>query len=123
MKTAQDVCAFSNAVMAPALRREPWPTADQVIETKQEIFDGSFISVSRFATPEHRSQLKEGEALRQAVLHVFGGGTISCDVEMFSPFFRRNTKRWDVQTFAVDFRLAPESPAPGSVEDVYAGLK
>lgn len=125
MKTAQDVRAFSNAVMAPALRREPWPTAEQVIETKHEIttFDGSLISVSRFATPEHRSQLKEGEALRPAVLHVFGGGMISCGVEIFSPFFRRNTKRWDIQTFAVDYRLAPESPAPGPVEDVYAALK
>lgn len=125
MKTAQDVRAFSNAVMAPALRREPWPTAEQVIETKHEIttFDGSLISVSRFATPEHRSQPKEGEALRPAVLHVFGGGMISCDVEIFSPFFRRNTKRWDIQTFAVDYRLAPESPAPGPVEDVYAALK
>lgn len=125
MKTAQDVRAFSNVVIRMALGREPDPAPEEVIETKHEIttFDGSSISVSRFATPEHRSQLKEGEALRPAVLHVFGGGMISCSVEIFTPFFRRNTKRWDVQTFAVDYRVAPENPAPGPVEDVYAALK
>lgn len=125
MKTAQDVRAFSGAIMTMALGREPYPTDEQVMETKHEIttFDGSSITVSRFATPEHRSRLSEGEALRPAVLHVFGGGMISCSVEVFTPFFRRNTKRWDVQTFAVDYRVAPESPAPGPVEDVYAALK
>lgn len=125
MKTAQDVRAFSSALMRMAIGREPQPAAEQVIETKHEIttFDGASISVSRFATPEHRGPLGEGEALRPAVLHVFGGGMISCNVEIFTPLFRRNTKRWDIQTFAVDYRVAPENPAPGPVEDVYVALK
>ncbi|KAL1855375.1 hypothetical protein Daus18300_011093 [Diaporthe australafricana] len=125
MKTAQDVRAFGDDLMSTIIRREPCLPAGQVIQTKHDIttFDGSIISVSRFATPEHRRQPGEGEALRSAVLHVFGGGMVGSNVEIFAPFFERNTKRWDVQTFAVDYRIAPGNPAPGQVEDVYAALK
>lgn len=125
MEPAHDVRAFGDALMSMAIRREPRLPAGQVIQTKHDItaFDGSTISVSRFATPEHRRRPKEGEALRSAVLHVFGGGMVGSNVEIFAPFFERNTKCWEVQTFAVDCRIAPENPAPGQVEDVYAALK
>ncbi|KAI3392610.1 hypothetical protein diail_5452 [Diaporthe ilicicola] len=125
MNTAQDIRAFSNAGMAITVRREHSVPAEQVIQAKHDIttFDGSTVNISRFATPEHRNQPKEGEALRAAVLHVFGGGMNAGNVEIFAPFFRRNTRRWDVQTFAVDYRTAPENPAPGPVEGVYAASR
>ena len=108
-----------------ALGREPYPTDEQVIEAKHKIItlDALSTTVSRLATSEHRSELEEGDALQPAVLHIFDGGMISWGVEIFTHFFRRNTSRWDVQAFAVDYRASPENPAPGPVEDVYAALK
>lgn len=127
MKTGQDLRVFSNPLIKATIAKEcsPFPAPDEpVTETKVEVesFDGAKISVSRFAQAKHRRPLKEGEALRAAVYHVHGGGMVAGSVEIFAPQFRRNAVTWDVQVFAVEYRLAPENPAPGPVEDALAGL-
>ena len=48
---------------------------------------------------------------------------VCCDVAMYRPMIRHYVDLWGIQVFAVDYRLAPESPAPGPVEDSYAALK
>lgn len=128
MKTGQDLRAFSNPLVAAALMKEcssfPAPD-DPVTETRVEVesFDGAKITVSRFAQGKHRAALKEGEALRPAVYSIHGGGMVSGSIEIYAPQFRRNAAMWDVQIFAVGYRVAPENPAPGPVEDAFAGLK
>lgn len=128
MKTAQDFRAFSDPIIKAIIAKEcsSFPAPDEpVTETKVEVksFDGAKISVSRFAQAKHRRPLKEGEAPRAAVYHVHGGGMVAGSVEIFAPQSRRNVAMWDVQVFAVEYRLAPENPAPGPVEDAFAGLR
>lgn len=100
-------------------------SSGQFSETKTEVtsFDGAAITLWRFAKPEHRAPLAAGEPLRPAVLAIHGGAMVCNDVAIFASQFRQNVDRWGVQIFAVDYRLAPESPAPGPVEDSYAALK
>lgn len=98
------------------------PPADPIIETKTEIqtFDGATITMTRFAQQHHHTT---GAPLRPAVYHIHGGGLIAGRVENFAPAHRQNVVSWDVQIFAIGYRLAPENPAPGPVEDAFAGLK
>lgn len=128
IETGLDLRAFGNPLMKTAIAKEcstyPQPQ-EPVTETTVEVesFDGIKISVSRFAQEKHRAPLKEGEPLRAAVYHIHGGGMVAGDVDIFRPQFVRNTDSWDIQTFAVDYRVAPENRAPGPVEDSFAGLK
>lgn len=98
--------------------------ADPVAETKIDIrtFDGATITLARFAQAHHLHRAT-GAALRPAVYHIHGGGMVAGRVEHFAPTHKQTVASWDVQVFAIDYRLAPESPAPGPVEDAFAGLK
>lgn len=104
-------------------RSLPYP--QEIQETKFEIesLDGARIGVSRFATSEQVASPGEGEPLRPAVLNIHGGGMVSCSVEIFAPAIARSATRAGVQMFAVDYRLAPEHPAPAAVGDCYAALR
>lgn len=128
MTTAYDLRAFSDPLMKVAIINEvsAYPTPEEpIIETKVEIktFDGATITVSRFAQGKHSAPLQDGEALRPAVYHIHGGGMVCGSVDIFAPQLRRNVAMWDVQVFAVEYRVAPENPAPGPVEDSLAGLR
>lgn len=58
-----------------------------------------------------------------AVLHIHGGGYILGSPEM-SDLMNVNTARnVGCVVVSVDYRLAPETPHPGPVEDCYAGLR
>lgn len=98
---------------------------DTVLETTHAItsFDGADITVTRFATAGQRAPLGSSEAPRRAVLHIHGGGFVMGSVGMFTSYNKRNVLAWDTQVFAVGYRVAPENPAPGLVEDSYAALK
>lgn len=128
MHTAQEMRAFSDWILKLALEKEVAaypPPAEPVTETVTEIksFDGATITVSRFSQEKHRLPLEKGQQLHPAVYHVHGGGMIAGSVDIFGPQFKRNVALWGVQVFAVDYRVAPENPSPGPVEDAFAGLK
>jgi acetyl esterase len=57
-----------------------------------------------------------------AVYGVHGGGFISGDLETEHALNVRLARELVVVVVAVDYRLAPETPFPGPLEDVYAGL-
>lgn len=122
---AQELRDFAHSVMTELYPQEflkfPAP-ADPVTETQTDIktFDGATITLTRFAQSHHRAP---GQPLRPAVYHMHGGGMVAGTVPIWAPLFKRNVASWGVQVFAIDYRLAPESPAPGPVEDSYAGLK
>jgi acetyl esterase/lipase len=64
-----------------------------------------------------------GAAPRPAVLHVHGGGYITGTVaESMDPLQRLSTAH-DCVVVSVDYRLAPETHFPGSLEDNYAALR
>lgn len=60
---------------------------------------------------------------RPAVLHIHGGGMISGRAKNLTPFCQDLAARFDCLVVNVDYRLSPETPFPGPVEDLYAALK
>lgn len=112
------------ASLRPMLLLASYP--EDVEETKTELDspDGTHkFTVSRFATKEQRTAMKDGEPLRPAVLYLHGGGMVSCTVAIFRPAIARNVLATGVQHFAVDYPLAPEHPAPAAVNDCFAALQ
>lgn len=57
-----------------------------------------------------------------AILDVHGGGFIVGDAEMNDANNIETARELGVVVVSVDYRLAPETPYPGPVEDVYAAL-
>jgi triacylglycerol lipase len=63
------------------------------------------------------------KALRPALFHIHGGGYVLGDAAMMTPLNMARARSFDCVVVSVDYRLAPETPYPGPVEDCYAGLK
>lgn len=57
-----------------------------------------------------------------AVYNVHGGGFIAGDLETEHASNVKFARELGVVVVSVDYRLAPETPFPGGLEDVYAGL-
>ena len=62
------------------------------------------------------------KTVRPALFHIHGGGFILGDAAMMTPLSQARAKNLDCVVVSVDYRLAPEAPYPGPVEDCYAGL-
>ena len=60
---------------------------------------------------------------RPAILHVHGGGYVIGTPEINDGMNRAMCLEADCVIASVDYRLAPETTFPGSLEDCYAGLK
>jgi len=63
------------------------------------------------------------DARRPAILHIHGGGMISGRAKNLTPFCQDLAARFDCLVVNVDYRLSPETPFPGPLEDLYAALK
>lgn len=61
-------------------------------------------------------------AARPALLHIHAGGYIVGTAEMSTGVNRALVDALDCVIVSVDYRLAPETPHPGPVEDCYAAL-
>lgn len=55
--------------------------------------------------------------------YIHGGGMIFGDNRSALPAMLDHAERLDMAVVSVDYRLAPETPHPGPVEDCYAGLR
>ena len=66
-----------------------------------------------------RAERKAGGA---ALLWIHGGGYVLGVPEMDRAIFGRILDRLDIAIVAVDYRLAPETPFPGPLDDCYAAL-
>lgn len=60
---------------------------------------------------------------RPAYLNIHGGGYIMGVAELNGPSNMRLADELDCVIVSVEYRLAPETPAPGAVEDCYAALR
>jgi len=77
--------------------------------------DGDPTVPVRIYRPEQRSA-------PAAIYSVHGGGFIAGDLETEHALNVRLARELGVVVVSVDYRLAPETPFPGGLEDVYAGL-
>ena len=64
-----------------------------------------------------------GDRLRPAILHVHGGGFVLGDAKTSLSHLQEIAAALDCVIVTVDYRLAPETRFPGSLEDNYAGLR
>jgi acetyl esterase/lipase len=60
---------------------------------------------------------------RPVLLHIHGGGYVIGLPEMTALHHRGVVRELDCIVVSVDYRLAPETPYPGPLEDCYAALK
>ena len=63
------------------------------------------------------------DAVLPALLHIHGGGYIVGAPDMLDAEHREMAEDLGCAIFSVDYRLAPETPFPGAVEDCYATLR
>jgi len=77
--------------------------------------DGDPAVTVRIYRPEHPTP-------PAGVYSVHGGGFIAGDLETQHAASVRIARELGVVVVSVDYRLAPETPFPGPLEDVYAGL-
>src|SRR5258705_2037403 len=64
-----------------------------------------------------------GGAPRAAILYTHGGGFVLGDAKASLNAIQEVALALDCVIVTVEYRLAPETPFPGSLEDNYAGLK
>src|SRR5580704_12330075 len=60
---------------------------------------------------------------RPAFLHIHGGGYVSGIAGQFNPFLQAVAQNCGCLVVSVDYRLAPETHFPGSLEDNYTALR
>ena len=60
---------------------------------------------------------------RPAILYIHGGGYVTGSAATLVPNLQKIAHELDCVAVSVDYRLAPETPFPGSLEDNYAALK
>lgn len=58
-----------------------------------------------------------------AVVFAHGGGFVFCDLDTHDEFCRAMSNAVGTTVISVDYRLAPEHPAPAAADDVYAALQ
>ncbi|KAI0128970.1 Alpha/Beta hydrolase protein [Xylariales sp. AK1849] len=120
--TFDDPVAFRNYHEKPLGERfKKVPRQGDITETKHEVTsaDGTKIIVHRFMP----RAVRDATTPQRAIVYIHGGGMICGSVELFRPLIEGFAARCEVQLFAVEYRLAPEHPAPAGVEDTYAALK
>lgn len=65
----------------------------------------------------------EPGASKPAILHMHGGGYVAGTAGMQKRDLQEMSMTHNCVVVSVDYRLAPETPFPGSLEDNYAGLR
>jgi acetyl esterase len=66
---------------------------------------------------------QDAAKLRPAILQIHGGGYVLGSAEMSDAANHALAAEQDAVVVSVDYRLAPETPFPGPVEDCYAALE
>jgi acetyl esterase/lipase len=90
--------------------------SDAVVRTEQLVPGDPPVRVR-----VHRTAGAEGR--RPAVVTIHGGGYVIGSYDMDDPLLDRWCPALGVVGVSVDYRLAPETPYPGPLEDCYAALR
>ena len=109
--------AIMRASLAELVAQLPAPdtTGLQIEDIQIPGRDGDPAVPLRIYRPEQRSA-------PAAIYSVHGGGFIAGDLETEHALSVRLARGLGVVVVSVDYRLAPETPFPGPLEDVYAGV-
>jgi triacylglycerol lipase len=102
-----------------AAQRPPLPPPPADVEVYEAHAPG------RDGAPDVRlvvTRPKAGGQGRPGILHVHGGGYVLGSADMTGPTDAAYASQLGAVVVSVDYRLAPETPYPGPVEDCYAGL-
>jgi acetyl esterase/lipase len=102
------------AAMAPAAS-EPAPDLN-VYEARAPGGDGAADVRLVITAPRAPGRARSG------ILHIHGGGFVMGAAEMTAKTDATYARELGAVVVSVDYRLAPETPHPGPVEDCYAGL-
>ena len=106
----------AEARAAVAARRQPVSDLDGVASTEDREVPGPSGRVPVRIYRPHG----DGPGPRPAVVFLHGGGFVFCDLETHDGFCRHLARHSGAVVVAVDYRLAPEHPAPAAVEDAHA---
>ncbi len=105
------------AMMAEAAPARPAPPDDVTVsEDHAPGRDGAPAVRLRITAPKAKGRDRPG------ILHIHGGGYVMGNVEMTGESDAAYAQQFGAVSVSVDYRLAPETPHPGPVEDCYAGL-
>jgi acetyl esterase/lipase len=112
-----DDVAKMRTAMSEMIAQLPAPetTGLQIEDRRVPGRDGDPEVTVRIYRPEHR-------AAPAGIYSVHGGGFIAGDLETEHGSNVMLARELGVVVVSVDYRLAPETPFPGPLEDVYAGL-
>ena len=97
--------------------REAPELSDKVRRTNHALDEthGTYVRVHEPVAP--------ASAPRACIVSIHGGGYILGRCEGDDPAMDRWCQAYDVVGVSIEYRLAPETPYPGPLEDCYAGLK
>jgi len=99
----------------------PLPADVQVHEARTPGRDGA-PDVRLVVTAPKATGPKATGLGRPGILHIHGGGYVLGSAEMTGPTDAAYASQLGAVVVSVDYRLSPETPYPGPVEDCYAGL-
>lgn len=94
----------------------PTPELSGDVEQSVHVIDDT----TGVAVTVHRPAGLDGPA--PALYWIHGGGYIMGSVDMDAFMFDRRCPELGIVGVSIDYRLAPETPFPGPLEDTYAGL-
>lgn len=101
---------------AVAARRQPVGNVDDVASTRDAVIDGPGGPLPVRIYQPHRHD-------GAAVVFCHGGGFVLCDIESHDGFCRELAKECSAVVVSVDYRLAPEHPAPAAAEDAVTAFQ
>jgi triacylglycerol lipase len=104
-----------------SVERQPQTAGVTWFESSTPAQDGHSIAV-RVYVPKSPGDAPVGSERHGAVLHVHGGGYVLGSVTMSHGQNLALAADLDALVVSVDYRLAPEHPAPAALEDCYAAL-
>lgn len=118
MELTAETLPEARARMAQMSAAMPGPAdvAVDVRETRVPGPDGNEVGLLLYTAPG-------AAAPRPAILHIHGGGYVLGSMRMMDAANRVTAAELGCTVASVDYRLAPETPHPGPIEDCYAALE
>jgi acetyl esterase/lipase len=111
--------AGNDAALAAAFNSLPQPEGLVISAHTATSQDGATIEIRRYV-PRSAGSIPGPQ---RAAVFVFGGGMISGNLDLFSPYVGILAQQSNTQIFAVGYRIAPEHPFPKGVEDTYSAIQ
>ncbi len=102
-------------------RRAPLSRLPDMAMARDIAIDGPGGPLGLRVLVPHRSS-GDGGAPLPVVVFAHGGGFVFCDLDSHDEFCRAMAAEVGAVVVAVDYRLAPENPAPAAMEDVYRAV-